>query len=154
AEQRIACAKAQDEAAEVAEALAWANARAARNAAQAKAGRDTKRATAPRPGGTSTQANEAGAQDGSSGCPCGERDGGAPGPGGYNDDDDEPDAPADGCDDNGGGPGPRGPDNGNPGSRPDMPTGGRTFQPRPPDLIVPLLTLLGLAERPGEIQGF
>jgi hypothetical protein len=28
------------------------------------------------------------------------------------------------------------------------------LQLRPPDLVVPLLTLLGLAERPGEIQGF
>jgi hypothetical protein len=154
AEQRIACAEAQDEAAEVAEALAWANARAARNAAQAKGGHDTDPATAPRPEGTSTQANEAGAQDESSSCPRGERDRGASGRSGYNDDDDEPDDPADGCDDSGGGPGPCGPDNGNPGPRPDMPTGGRTFQPRPPDLIVPLLTLLGLAERPGEIQGF
>ena len=38
AEERIACAEAQDEAADIAEALAWANARAARNAAQARAG--------------------------------------------------------------------------------------------------------------------
>ncbi len=38
AEARIACAEAQDEAAEAAEALAWAEARAARNAAGAQAG--------------------------------------------------------------------------------------------------------------------
>jgi hypothetical protein len=31
---------------------------------------------------------------------------------------------------------------------------GRALQARPPDLVVPLATLLGLAERPGEIQGF
>jgi hypothetical protein len=31
---------------------------------------------------------------------------------------------------------------------------GRALQARPPDLVVPLATLLGLAERPGEILGF
>ena len=126
AEDRIACAEAQDEAAEVAEALAWANARAARNAAQASARHDDEPATTPRPEARS-RAAEPGRHDG----------------------DDEPDDPAGGSDDNG-----RGPEPGSPGSRPGAPGAARTFQPRPPDLIVPLLTLLGLAGRPGEIQGF
>jgi hypothetical protein len=188
AEDRIACAEAQDEAAEVAEALAWANARAARNAARAKPGHDADPATTPKP--------EAGAQDESRSCRCGECDGGCAGAsdrdsdisargrrthdddepddsnargrrahdagepdapsacGRRADDDDEPDDPADGYDDNGGNPGPHGRGPGNPGSRPGGPAAGRTFQPRPPDLIVPLRTLLGLAERPGEIHGF
>jgi hypothetical protein len=55
-------------------------------------------------------------------------------------------------------PGDDGPHGGGPGSGdnpgPDAPPTGRTLQPRLPDLIVPLATLLGLAERPGEIQGF
>ena len=126
AEGRIACAEAQDEAAEVAEALAWANARAARNAAQAKAKRDDESATTPKREATPRAAEPA-----------------------EHDDDHEPDDPADGSDDNGSGPEP-----GSPGSRPGAPAAGRPFQPRPPDLIVPLLTLLGLADRPGEIQGF
>ena len=126
AEDRIACAEAQDEAAEIAEALAWANARATRNAAQAKAKHDGEPATTPKPEAKPRAAEPEG-----------------------HDDDDKPDDPAGGSDDNGSGPGP-----GSPGSRPGTPSAGRTFQPRPPDLIVPLLTLLGLADRPGEIQGF
>jgi hypothetical protein len=43
---------------------------------------------------------------------------------------------------------------GGPRPGPGAPPAGRALQPRLPDLIVPLLTLLGLAERPGEIQGF
>ena len=35
-----------------------------------------------------------------------------------------------------------------------MPPAGRARERRPADLIVPLATLLGLAERPGEIHGF
>lgn len=35
-----------------------------------------------------------------------------------------------------------------------MPSAGRALELRPPDLVVPLTTVLGLAERPGEIQGF
>jgi hypothetical protein len=35
-----------------------------------------------------------------------------------------------------------------------VPSAGRALQLRPPDLVVPLATLLGLAKRPGEIQGF
>lgn len=117
---RIARAEAYDEAADSAEALAWASARAARNAAQAEG---------------------PGAADGA--CRRDNRD----------DDDDGDDESGDGGDDNGG-PGPGRPDSGRPGSGPGAPPEGRVFQPRPPDLIVPLLTLLGLAERPGEVQGF
>jgi hypothetical protein len=40
------------------------------------------------------------------------------------------------------------------GRSPTRPATGRALQPRSQDLVVPLLTLLGLAERPGEIQGF
>jgi hypothetical protein len=130
AEDRIACAEAQDEAAEVAEALAWANARAARNAAQAQA--------PPGPG--------AGRSQGVGHCDGATSD---PGRRGHGEDGDEPDDPAGGCDDNGNGPEPD-----NPGTRPGAPAAGRTFQPHLPDPIVPLLTLLGLADRPGEIQGF
>jgi hypothetical protein len=123
-EERIASAQSQDEAAEAAEALAWANARAARNAAQGQArhqaGTEPTNTAPPQP---SAGYNGFG------------RDGG----------DDE-------VDDSGGGdsPGPDAPSSGGPAS----PTSGRTLQPRLPDLIVPLATLLGLAERPGEIQGF
>jgi hypothetical protein len=52
------------------------------------------------------------------------------------------------------GPGSRGPGSSGTGSGPGTPPAGRVFQARPPDLVVPLLTLLGRAERPGEIQGF
>lgn len=51
-------------------------------------------------------------------------------------------------------PGSRGPGSGGTGSGPGTPQAGRVFQAHPPDLVVPLLTLLGHAERPGEIQGF
>jgi hypothetical protein len=53
-----------------------------------------------------------------------------------------------------GGPGPGGPGPGGPWPGAGAPPGGRALQRRPPDLTVPLATLLGLAERPGEIQGF
>jgi hypothetical protein len=107
AEARIASAEAQDEAAEAAEALAWAQARA-------------------------------------------DADGLV---GGHHEDDDEPDGSADPAegDDPGGGGGPR---SGGPDAGPGMPAAGQALQSRPPDLIVPLSTLLGLAERPGEVQGF
>jgi hypothetical protein len=67
---------------------------------------------------------------------------------GYGDDDDEPDDSGN-PDDSGGG----GPDPGAPGPRPGLPAG-QALQSRPADLVVPLTTLLGLAERPGEVQGF
>jgi hypothetical protein len=50
-----------------------------------------------------------------------------------------------------GGPGP-GPDDPDP--RPGVPPAGQARQRPPADLIVPLTTLLGLTERPGEIHGF
>jgi hypothetical protein len=135
AEVRIACAEAQDDAAETAEALAWAEARAARAKAQSAAGAEPE---APAGSGT-PPASDA----------C--------------DDDEEPDDDG-GADDGGddGGPGPGGPRTGpgpGPGSRgpkpgPEVPSAGRALQLRPPDLVVPLVTLLGLAKRPGEIHGF
>jgi hypothetical protein len=106
AHARIAAAEPQDDAADAAEALAWAEARAAKGMAGAR--------------------DDAGHVD---------RSGRADG------DEGEPD--------NGGGPGPddRGPE-------PGCPPAGLPFKRRPADLIVPLVTLLGLAERPGEVQGF
>jgi Domain of unknown function (DUF222) len=71
-------------------------------------------------------------------------------------DDDEPDDgsdPGDGShpdDDGDGGPGSDGPT----GPRPGLAPTGQPRKRRPADLIVPLTTLLGLAERPGEIHGF
>jgi hypothetical protein len=53
-----------------------------------------------------------------------------------------------------GGTGPRRPDPGGPTPRPGVPAAGRALQARPPDFVVPLATLLGLAQRPGEIHGF
>jgi hypothetical protein len=112
AHARIAAAEPQDVAADAAEALAWAEARAARAAAGTQGGQE---------GIVKTEAPDDG-----------------PGTDG---DEDEPD--------DGGGPGPADPD-----PVPGTPTAGLAFQRRPADLIVPLLTVLGLAERPGEIQGF
>jgi hypothetical protein len=115
-------------------------------------------------------------------CPCGDSDGGCqpdhgrgdPGDGsdcrdgdaddhgdhirdrshyGHGDDDDAPDDRDDpdvsGDDDDGGGSG-----SGGPGPRPGVPPTGPAHQRHPADLAVPLTTVLGLAERPGEIQGF
>jgi hypothetical protein len=70
-------------------------------------------------------------------------------------DDDEPDDgsdPGDGShpDDDGDG----GPGSGGPGPRPGLAPTGQPRKRRPADLIVPLTTMLGLAERPGEIHGF
>jgi hypothetical protein len=70
-------------------------------------------------------------------------------------DDDEPDDgsdPGDGShpDDDGNG----GPGSGDSGPRPGLAPTGQPRKRRPADLIVPLTTLLGLAERPGEIHGF
>jgi hypothetical protein len=128
AEARTACAEAQDEAAEAAEGLAWANARAARNATQTEAGPGTpQRGAGDCDGDTSNHDRRRQDDD---------------------DDGDEPGAPG------GGSPGPGGPGSKGPASGPGTPPVGRAFQPRFPDLIVPLATLLGLAERPGEIQGF
>ena len=122
AEERIACAEARDEAAEAASDLAWAEARAARTAAQAKAAHRT--GAEPEAGAgteTSTEPDDSGDPD-------------------------------DGGDD--GGPGSGGPGSGKPDPRPGVPPTPPAHQRRPADLVVPLATLLGLAERPGEIQGF
>jgi len=66
---------------------------------------------------------------------------------------DDDTGPGDG--DDAGGPGSGSPGgSGGRGPRPGVPPTGRAQERRPADLIVPLATLLGLAERPGEIHGF
>jgi len=140
-EARIACAEAQDEEAEVAEALAWAEAREARSAAEARAGREGE----PEPGHD--------ADDGARSDQGGNDDG--PGPGGRDSEGRSSGGPGSG------GPRADGPTAGATGDEPGTPpagsgppSAGRALELRPPDLVVPLTTLLGLAERPGEIQGF
>jgi hypothetical protein len=185
AETRIACAQAQDDAADAAEALAWAQARAARTAAQASDRDHHQPETGAEPtAGTATNHDtgadpspvpDAGTSDGTAGsagddaqagprdsgrreCDSGGEDRGdrddnsvehddGDGPGSHDDDDGEHDDGRGG--EPGGGSGPGGPH-----PSPGVPPAGRALQPRLPDLIVPLLTLLGLAEQPGEIQGF
>ncbi len=110
AHARIASAEPQDDAADAAEALAWAEARAARGMAEARV--------------DAGHANRSGRTNG---------------------DQDNP---------GGGGSGPEDPGPEDPGPKPGAPPAGRPVQRRPADLIVPLVTLLGLAERPGEVQGF
>jgi hypothetical protein len=134
AEVRIACAEAQDEAEETAEALAWAEARAARAKAQSAAGAEPE---APAGAGTPST-SDASAPDSSN-------------PRDHHDEPDDSDD--DGANDDGDADD-AGPDSGGPKPEPNAPSAGRALQLRPPDLVVPLLTLLGLAERPGEIQGF
>jgi Domain of unknown function (DUF222) len=51
-------------------------------------------------------------------------------------------------------PGPGGPDPDGRGPQPGAPPTGQARERRPADLVVPLRTLLGLSERPGEIHGF
>jgi hypothetical protein len=123
-----------------------------------------------------TRDSDGDAQAGPRDCPCGGCGGGCADPGddgpggnagdrgdesrgpdgaghGGDGDDDEPgddSGPRGGG--NGGGPGPGGP--GGPAPGPGVPSAGRALQLRPPDLVIPLATLLGLAGRPGEIQGF
>ena len=157
---RIAIAEQQDDAAVDARETAPARAGAAR----AGAVRETQPATDDAHPDPDAQANP-------DDCPCAECDGscathddGDPGGSGQADDDDEPDDDADPDDDgDGGGPGPGdhggpgGPGPGGSGGRgpsPGAPPTGRSGERRPADLIVPLATLLGLAERPGEIHGF
>jgi hypothetical protein len=108
-----------------AEALAWAEARAARAAAEAQGGQKTEDLD-DGPGGEGAYSGRRNPGSASSGNPGGDDD-----PGGR------------------GAPGPDGPT-----PEPDTPTTGLACQRRAADLIVPLVTLLGLAERPGEIQGF
>jgi len=140
-EARIACAEAQDEAAEVAEALAWAEAREARSAAEARTGRQDE----PEPGRD--------AADGARPDQSGNDDG--PGPGGPGSEGRGSERPGSG------GPRADGPTVGGtedePGPPPvgsGTPSAGQALELRPPDLVVPLITVLGRAERPGEIQGF
>ena len=186
AEERIACAEAQDEAAEIAEALAWANARAARNAAQAQPGHTADPGSGVPPaatGGPDDHADTLPGQDepaatrdddhGNDADTPARRDDvdddtGSPGrmsprdsgdqrhPGDHIDDGDDRDDSGPGGKPGDDGPGPGGSGSGGPGGNlgPGASPAGRAFQPRLPDLIIPLLTLLGLAERPGEIQGF
>jgi hypothetical protein len=151
AEARIACAEAQDEATEAAEALAWAEARAARAArADADAG-------AGHGAGGESDASAGG--EGSTGAEPEPHRGGDTDDRddirdvsrrGHRDDGDEPGDSGD--PDNGGSGG--GPRSGGTGAGPGTPSVGQALQQRPPHLVVPLATLLGLAERPGEIQGF
>jgi hypothetical protein len=182
AEDRIRCAVAQDAAAESAEALAWANTRAARTAAQARAGREPAARTAQQggpagcPGGGSRPRGEDASEhpapraaDGDDiDQACEQRDGPDNEPHSRgstprdnrdndndNDDDDSDGEPPDRDDDDGPDPdGPGGCGTGSPGPRSGAPSGGRAFQPRLPDLTVPLATLLRHGERPGEVQGF
>jgi hypothetical protein len=172
AEVRLACAEAQDEAAEAAELLAWANAREARAAAQTPPGQEAESGAGPVPGpqpsareGSGTEAGgKAGSASGDNNASeedrairdIGDRERGTGDLGGsrHNGDAGDPGDPGDPGDDGDGGLGPSGPGCGGPAAGPGAPPAGRAFQPRPPDLIVPLLTLLGLAEQPGEIQGF
>jgi hypothetical protein len=199
---RIACTEARDEAADAAEALAWAQARAARTAAEEQAWTGARAGTGPEgeAGAGPAPAPDAdtpgrpddrpdGGQAAPRGCPCHGHDGGCPpgedcsdpagnrgngspsrgtddgergddnpaaGCGTRDGDDDEPgDDDADPDDDGGGGDrGPGSPGPGGPACGPGVRAAGRALQQRPPDLAVPLATLLGLAERPGEIQGF
>jgi Domain of unknown function (DUF222) len=133
AEARIACAEAQDEAAEAAEALAWAESRAARANAGAGAGHGAGSAPDQGTAHMADDVDDTGGPDGTRDVSfCGHSD------------DDEPDEG--GGHNVGGGGDPR---SGGPGAGP-----GHALQLCPPDLVVPLATLLGLAERPGEIQGF
>jgi hypothetical protein len=155
AEGRVACAEAQDEAAEAAEALAWAEARAARTAAAARAGTGAPDGCED-PGGNDPVGDDpAGDDPGGRGTHAGNCGDDAPGPGcrGHGDDDGGPGGRTD-PDGGGGGPVPGGPGPGGPPCGPGVPAAGRALQLRPPDLVVPLATLLGLAQRPGEIQGF
>jgi hypothetical protein len=208
AENRIACGQAQDEAADAAEALAWAQTRAARTTAQASDHHQPETTAEPAAstgtnGDTGTGAaarnhpdagseprtpaeadplpapaadtpdgayDPAGDDDADAGprdcrrreCDSGgedradrddnsgeQDDGEGEGPGDHDDDGDSGEHDDGHSGEPGGGPGSGGPRPG-----PGAPPTGRALQPRLPDLIIPLLTLLGLTERPGEIQGF
>jgi hypothetical protein len=152
---RISCTVAQGESDEIAEALAWANTRAARAAAQTQNRPDAATEAEP---GTAPRAR-AGAEDGT-----GTKDTPTSGqqPGGNtadrDDDDDnrgdDGDEPGEDRGDGSGPGGPEGPGGGDPDPAPGTSPAGRAVRPRLPDLVVPLLTLLGRAERPGETRGF
>ena len=159
AAERIAAAERQDDAADAAASLARAQARAAERAA---AGTGTRPDADPGPGAVHPDPPDR-SDPGAAGsdipadpddCPCTDCDGSC-----LVDLDldlDEDDDPGDGDPDDGPGsrgPGPSGPGDGSPDPGGAPPTG-QARQRRPADLIVPLATLLGLAERPGEIHGF
>lgn len=152
AQERIDCAESLDEAAEIAEALAWADARAARNAARTRTGHPGEPGPEPEPAapGGSTAGHDGHDDNAGSSARRDDRSGDDPGDDGQLGGDDRDDGP--------GGPGdpggPGGPGAGDHGPMPGAAPAGRAVRPRPPDLVVPLLTLLGLAERPGEVQGF
>ena len=151
--------------AEQADAAADARATAA---ARTGAGSETRPGTddaRPDPGANPDPDAEANPDD----CPCTECDGSCvphddpdPSGSGQSDEDDDPDDDPHPDDGDGpdpgpgghgpGGHGPRG--HGDRGPSPGTPPQGRAQERRPADLIVPLATLLGLAERPGEIHGF
>jgi hypothetical protein len=139
AETRIASAEPQDEAAEAADDLAWAKARAAKAAADAKdrEGTPPRQDAMPRHPRERDRGNDAPASD----APADEVDGDSG--------DQKGDDPAGGSGPQGPGPRPGSGPVPSPSASPAAPC-----PPRPTDLIVPLATLLGLAERPGEIQGF
>jgi hypothetical protein len=163
---RVACADAQDEAAEAAEALAWAEARAARTAGHGAGAPGPGRRQDDEPGGGDgpRHGDEPGDDDGpghdgspgDDGGPHDEGDSGddgAPGDGEPGNGDDPGGGGDPGRGDPGGGPGPAGPGPGGPACGPGVRAASRALQQRPPDLAVPLATLLGLARRPGEIHG-
>jgi hypothetical protein len=197
AEDRIACAEAQDEAADLAEALAWADARVARNAAQTQTGhpgepepepaagtpvgpdsgrpgipsaRDRDDACSPDRAAVAAKRNDGDGGPREAGCDreadsaadrTTVRDGHPDRPDDHDSrgepggDDGDEGGVGDGEPGDGDGPGPGGPGPGWPGAgHPRVSPAGRAVQPRLPDLVAPLLTLLGLAERPGEVQGF
>ena len=144
---RIAIAEQQDDAADSAQA--WA-------AARARAGNETQPATDDAQPNPDAVANP-------DDCPCSECDGSCvthddPDGSGQADDDDGPDNDdgpgSDGSGGFGGSGGWGGSGGGGPGPGPGRPPIGKAHEQRPADLIVPLATLLGLAERPGEIHGF
>jgi hypothetical protein len=169
AEDRVACAEAQDEAAEAAEALAWAEARAAGTAGHGDGTPGPGRREGGDPGDDGDGDPGDGGGHGDGGEPGGgsePRDAGGPGDpgdaGGPRDEGDPGDpgdegAPADGepgnGDNPGGGPGSGGDGPAGPACGPGVRAAGRALAQRPPDLAVPLATLLGLARRPGEIHG-
>jgi hypothetical protein len=144
--ERVAIAEQQDETADAAQAWAASDARAAHGAEPA-----------PDDAGPGPDAG-ANPDD----CACSECDGscqphddGDLDGDGQADDEDEPDddtRPDDSGD--GGGPGSGGSGGGGRGPGTGKPPTGKAHEKRPADLIVPLATLLGLAERPGEIHGF
>jgi hypothetical protein len=166
AAERIALAEQYDDTADAAQA--WA-------ATHARAGNETRPAT-----GDAQLDPDAPVNTGD--CPCAECDGScvthddddhdASGRAGHDDEpeydddldgsgqpgeDDEPDGgarPDDGGGDGGPGSGGSGGGSGGRSPRPGAPPAGRQHERRPADLIVPLATLLGLAERPGDIHGF